>query len=547
MALYYLQGFDIHQFFPDHVSFNVGGVDDAGYEMFGGTPTWPRYQEGHVRGRALDIHRWTGVSLHYYPDLVPRGRICVGAWIKKGAIQGGAFVNIFHLRAPHSSGSSYTDVALRVSSTGEIYLQLDNQTPFDIDLGHLGPNPPLPSDYVYTELYVDFLEGTIRVRREEETGPSYVETVSFTPPSVSTAPIALRIGGTDRYQQTSTTSYAWDFYTDHLWVADRPFQSLSGVGGVSVVAALDRYESVNLFRGGLIIGGQHYRTKYRANSLWSSLNNTRGHNTGNVVSFVFPTDPSTGQPWSQSSFNQIESWGLCYELFNSSSAGDRSRVMAMNLSWLDLNGGRPLVRYQIPGSMTFYSGPWEKRDLYRTTAAHVNQNPRPDTPLEEDSVCLIIGNPGCVFFKNTPDPDTPRPFDEVGLTFASERRDDYNEWYDIVAEALPFQSYFVTGYNVLAEGNKSFQSNYVTVNYVPLPFGSAYIQGLWDYAETGNTGRWSSRQQIYSNSDTRYSNRMRKLKIRGQGNALQMKVMSEDNKPFSINGWTMSASSNASV
>ena len=132
-----------------------------------------------------------------------------------------------------------------------------------------------------------------------------------------------------------------------------------------------------------------------------------------------------------------------------------------------------------------------------------------------------------------------------GITFAEEVRTDYTDWV-LLGSSDDFESYFDTGYKVYGEGDKLFQSNYVTVNYEAQLAGSVYIQGVWDYATDGDTGRWSSKQQVMNYLEN-YRHLMAKKKIRGNGRALQLRFSSQSGKPFTLNGWTVFVTGNQIV
>lgn len=122
------------------------------------------------------------------------------------------------------------------------------------------------------------------------------------------------------------------------------------------------------------------------------------------------------------------------------------------------------------------------------------------------------------------------------FTFAEFNNSNYVEWFQYDSVGEDFESYFVSGYKIHGEGLRKFQSNYVTVFSRRNTDVEYYFQGLWDYATSGNTGRWSS-QQYVTHTDTNYSNSMRRLKIRGHGRALQFKVVSVTGAAFDILGW----------
>jgi hypothetical protein len=129
-----------------------------------------------------------------------------------------------------------------------------------------------------------------------------------------------------------------------------------------------------------------------------------------------------------------------------------------------------------------------------------------------------------------------------GLTFATETNDDFLDFVgeDNSGDGWDYESYGVVGYGVYGEGNKSFQSNYVTIHYRPEENGSCYIQGQWAYANNPNTGRWSTTQQVYGpKTPEDYDYASAKRKIRGQGKALQLRFKSVSGKPFSLTGWVV--------
>jgi hypothetical protein len=125
------------------------------------------------------------------------------------------------------------------------------------------------------------------------------------------------------------------------------------------------------------------------------------------------------------------------------------------------------------------------------------------------------------------------------LTFAQESANEYLDW-----QTEDYDSYGVTGYSVHGSAIRNFQSNYVRVFSNVDPNSSIYLQGLWDYSSGGNSGRWTVRQQAYKNVDN-YDITSTRLKIRGNGLALQIKFFSESGKPFNIIGWSTFETGNA--
>lgn len=141
----------------------------------------------------------------------------------------------------------------------------------------------------------------------------------------------------------------------------------------------------------------------------------------------------------------------------------------------------------------------------------------------------------------------------------------YYDWYKYSNEVIgnttqqvDFLSYFVSGYEIDGQLLKFSQPNYVMLmleqNYDSdgnRIESSAYLQGVFDFAISGDTGKWTtiaqSSQQIFNNSLVDRSVNWRRLKIRGKGRSVQFRVTSETGKPFAIVGWSTWKTQNAEV
>lgn len=146
-----------------------------------------------------------------------------------------------------------------------------------------------------------------------------------------------------------------------------------------------------------------------------------------------------------------------------------------------------------------------------------------------------VSHPGGV---NAPDPVFKYYTSTVqrgvySLTFSEENDPSYTDWS--ASTSTDYTSYFITGYKLHGQGQRRFQIPYI---YVFSKDETAYkIQGLWDYATSGNSGRWSV-AQITNNSTLNFGMVFRRHKIRGQGLVLQLKVTSVSGEPFDIFGWS---------
>lgn len=131
------------------------------------------------------------------------------------------------------------------------------------------------------------------------------------------------------------------------------------------------------------------------------------------------------------------------------------------------------------------------------------------------------------------------------FTFAEAFNPSYLDWSQQTG-GTNYDSFFITGYRIKTQGQRNFQSNYIFI-FSDLEDGanSYKFQSLWNYANTGNTGRWSQ-TQIILHDDLDYDVSRKRVKVRGMGEAVQFKFQSVTGKPFNIIGWSTYDTSNAS-
>ena len=130
--------------------------------------------------------------------------------------------------------------------------------------------------------------------------------------------------------------------------------------------------------------------------------------------------------------------------------------------------------------------------------------------------------------------------------FSEEYRTTYVDWGSS-ASPLDYDSYFVTGFKLHGQGLRRFQLDYLYIysrtNEDPMSY---YVQGLWDYANSGNSGRWSVAQYVLID-ETYRDMAVRRHRIRGRGLVLQIKVKSVSGQPFDIMGWSAYETQNTGV
>lgn len=123
------------------------------------------------------------------------------------------------------------------------------------------------------------------------------------------------------------------------------------------------------------------------------------------------------------------------------------------------------------------------------------------------------------------------------FTMAEETNPEYIDWFQNDATGIDYTSYFITGYKLKGQGLRKFQLGWTRFFSEVNESVSYYVQGIWNFANTGSgTGRWSTRQYV-THTDTNYSVASRRLKIRGHGTTLQLKVTSASGQPFTMLGW----------
>lgn len=128
------------------------------------------------------------------------------------------------------------------------------------------------------------------------------------------------------------------------------------------------------------------------------------------------------------------------------------------------------------------------------------------------------------------------------FTMADNFDTSYLDWTTYETTGIDYDSYFTTGYKIRGNAAMKFQSNYVF--FYNEDNGVYDVQGIWDYALSGNTGKYTSKQRL-TYDDAAFSNLHKKVKIRGSGRSLQYKVSSVTGEPFTIIGWSAVESANS--
>lgn len=126
---------------------------------------------------------------------------------------------------------------------------------------------------------------------------------------------------------------------------------------------------------------------------------------------------------------------------------------------------------------------------------------------------------------------------DYDFSFAEARDPNFVDFADVENSPVPYEAYFISGFKLRGDAQRKFQTNQIYI-FTRADSDQAYtFQGRWNYALAGNTGRWTSVQNVdIPQSDYAYT--YRKLKCRGHGVALQYKISSIPGKPFNVIGWS---------
>ena len=128
-------------------------------------------------------------------------------------------------------------------------------------------------------------------------------------------------------------------------------------------------------------------------------------------------------------------------------------------------------------------------------------------------------------------------------SFADERDTTYKDW-ETPGTGVDYTSYFVTGYRLRGDAIRKWQSNWIRLYSDNADPSSFTVQPRWDYTITSTPVRWGTAQTVTMTNATDYGIRTKRLKLRGHGLAMQLKIASVTGEPFDIIGWSTWDSAN---
>jgi hypothetical protein len=167
------------------------------------------------------------------------------------------------------------------------------------------------------------------------------------------------------------------------------------------------------------------------------------------------------------------------------------------------------------------------------------------------------------------DPDTG----EAAISFAYYRDPSLRDWKSIDGVGERYESYMITGHEIMQDTARQKQASYLTVHLkqteseialnedgqpYPVNPSGCLIQARWDWANSGNSGKWGQTFQAYrlqkpyildNNGDITYGFDVVSTKNRlpGRGRALSLKFSSDGDKDFYLYGWAVNYTGNSYV
>jgi hypothetical protein len=146
----------------------------------------------------------------------------------------------------------------------------------------------------------------------------------------------------------------------------------------------------------------------------------------------------------------------------------------------------------------------------------------------------------------------------------------FMDWYSANATGLGYIPYIITGYDLGASqgGDRKLQGNYITIlmkrteigietDGTPINTSSINLQTRWNFADNAVSNKWGNETQVYRHRRVfipaslpspdfvnGFPVLIAKHKMRGRGNAFQLKFFGEEGKDFQLIGWSIPVLSN---
>lgn len=159
----------------------------------------------------------------------------------------------------------------------------------------------------------------------------------------------------------------------------------------------------------------------------------------------------------------------------------------------------------------------------------------------------------------------------IGYTFSEYRDEDFVDWKSVDTIGVDAKGYILAGQITASDSAIFKQTPYLVMHFlktesgvvevdgelVPDKQSSCFVRSMWDWANSANSGKWSSLFQAYryrrpyfivdanDEYDNGYEVVTSKNKLRGRGRALSLYFETEAGKDCHILGWNLSLTGNS--
>lgn len=137
------------------------------------------------------------------------------------------------------------------------------------------------------------------------------------------------------------------------------------------------------------------------------------------------------------------------------------------------------------------------------------------------------------------------------VTLSEENNTGNLDWETFDSTGIGYRSFLLTGYELFGDIMRFKQAPYV---YTYLKDNddfanhSLFLQGRWDFASSGNSGKYTTQFQTYRDvGNTNTGVLVTRHKFRGKGKAIQLNFESNGVNKFDILGWAMLTQGNTQV
>lgn len=169
-----------------------------------------------------------------------------------------------------------------------------------------------------------------------------------------------------------------------------------------------------------------------------------------------------------------------------------------------------------------------------------------------------------------------RSASSVGVSFAHYKNGKFRDWEYLNGVGYPFNSFLITGYEVMGDSARTKQSPYIVMHFkrtetkvvdglMPAEFmannpSGALVQARWDWSNHADSGKWGAEFQAYrltrpyiipstAGAAINYGYEVisTKSRLRGSGKALSLYIHSDGDKDMYLYGWALRWSGKAYV